>query len=394
MSAATAESLPVPPRRRSRLKLFLFALAPLVMLAAGVETAARLGEWAMPQWRSLPLPEEKAGILVPHPTLFWAPQPNFRRRYMEVNNGFKTNRWGQRSPNFEFEKPPGEFRILSLGESTTFGLWVTNDQTYSAQLERLLNERSTSTEESGVKYRVINCGVPAYSSFQSLLYLKTIGHTFRPDVVLFYHEANDYLPTSLRTSESTELGLQLSDRELYESNRATLERRLMAHCAAFRAVRYWFARREVAQMNVAAPADPLANIGMPGVPFTPRLADAHGRPQQGFDERQLPTRVRPEERRQNLLDLADYCAQRQIGLVIIHPAYADTQRHECVLTEVCREQKLNTFDAYDALHPTGQPGYEMFPVDGMHPSPEGHRRVAEGLAEFLRENELLAPAEK
>lgn len=378
-------------------KFALFAAAPLVALLAAAEIAARVTEWAVPQVRSLPLPEQDAGILLPHPTLFWAPTPNMRRRYMDVNNGFKTNRYGQRSPNFEPEKPAHEFRILSLGESTTFGLNVTNDETYSAQLEKLLNR-----DKSPLKYRVLNCGVPAYTSFQSLLYLKTVGAAFKPDLVLFYHEVNDYLPTALRSGE-TELGLELSDRELFESNRASLERRLMAHCAAFRAVRYWFARREFAKFQQGPPVDPFADIGMAGVPFTARLVDAAGKKLEQINEKQLPIRVRPAERLANLRELAAFCRQQNFRLVVIHPAYADTKPHECILTDFCRDEAVAMFEAYPVLHPSFKPGeppfpgdtrrgfppgYELF-YDGMHPLAAGHRRLAEALAAYLHDAGML-----
>ena len=46
-----------------------------------------------------------------------------------------------------------------------------------------------------------------------------------PDLVLFYHELNDFLPSSLRSSDNTEIGIGMTDRELYESKRESLDRK-------------------------------------------------------------------------------------------------------------------------------------------------------------------------
>src|SRR5438045_8089957 len=49
-----------------------------------------------------------------------------------------TNRWGMRGRDVSQQKPAGTKRILILGDSYTFGLYVNDDETYPAVLERLL----------------------------------------------------------------------------------------------------------------------------------------------------------------------------------------------------------------------------------------------------------------
>ena len=94
-------------------------------------------------------------------------------------------------------KPPGVFRILSLGESTTFGDKLEATENYSYRLEELLNADPTL----GRRVEVWNCGIPAYSTYQSLRWLELDGLGFQPDLVLFYHEINDFLPTHHRTGD-------------------------------------------------------------------------------------------------------------------------------------------------------------------------------------------------
>ena len=89
--------------------------------------------------------------------------------------------------------------ILALGESTTFGWGVADDETYPSHLEKILN----SPSDQG--FVVVNAGVPSYSSQQVLLYAKELLDRFHPDVVLvcllwndlFYSSLEDWTPQSL-----------------------------------------------------------------------------------------------------------------------------------------------------------------------------------------------------
>ena len=64
---------------------------------------------------------------------------------------------------------------------------------------------------------MINAGLSACSSTQSLRYLKLRGPGLDPDMVLFCREVNDYLPTIIRLTEMDEVGIQKTDRQLYDS---------------------------------------------------------------------------------------------------------------------------------------------------------------------------------
>jgi len=57
-----------------------------------------------------------------------------------VNPASPTNSFGLRSPEVAVPKPAGTFRILSLGDSRTFGWGLADEATYSRRLERLLSE--------------------------------------------------------------------------------------------------------------------------------------------------------------------------------------------------------------------------------------------------------------
>lgn len=75
-------------------------------------------------------------------------------------------------------KPPGVFRILTIGDSFTFGFGVEQHEVFSKVLETMLNQRKAGA------FEVINGGAPGYSSHQELIFLKEIGPTLNPDLVI------------------------------------------------------------------------------------------------------------------------------------------------------------------------------------------------------------------
>jgi lysophospholipase L1-like esterase len=83
--------------------------------------------------------------------------------------------------------PPsqGEFRILAVGESTTFGVGVAPEAAYPQQLERMLNENGDK------RYVVINTGVPGQTSTSILRSIRYQLDKYRPHVVITQMGVND-----------------------------------------------------------------------------------------------------------------------------------------------------------------------------------------------------------
>ena len=363
---------------RRRGKLVVFACLPAVALVLVAEIGLRLVGAAVPSLQTIPLPEQLAGIMRPDDELFWSMPPNLRGTFLD--KPVSTNSLGLRGPETG-PKQPGTVRILSLGESTTFGAGVADEETYSFVLQQMFQ-----AADPGHRFEVINAGVSAYSSFQSLLYLELRGLALSPDIVLFYHEFNDYLPTSFREGATSEVDVAQTDRQRYYSSRDRWRRRLLKYSAIYGFVSYHIAGREIEQLQEHELTVPWSEIGMPDHSFTPRPRVVTQQGAAGRDamlnERALPTRVSPVERRENLVKLAELCRARNIKLVVIHPSYRDTQPHECVLTEVCRDQRVPMFDAHASLHPQGTvPGALYWDI--VHPTREGHAALAAELARFL-----------
>ena len=83
--------------------------------------------------------------------------------------------------NIPLAKPPGVYRILFLGDSTTFGWGVSMNETTAKILERELNAVHVPGYE---RFEVINAGVGNYDTVQEVTYYKTSGRKFHPDMVV------------------------------------------------------------------------------------------------------------------------------------------------------------------------------------------------------------------
>ncbi len=97
----------------------------------------------------------------------------------EFGNDISTNSLGYRGPEFSITKPDNTFRILMLGDSTTFGVGSNDNETFSVQLENLLKDKIAK------KVEVINAGFASGLSPDTYyLYLKEKGLKLNPDLVL------------------------------------------------------------------------------------------------------------------------------------------------------------------------------------------------------------------
>ncbi len=158
-----------PVRRRGRLlpKLALAAgsLAVFLLAAEVVLSLAGFGN---------------VEIYEPDPKLFWRLKPNQECFTKVGNKPVRINSRGTRGPEFDVPKPAGTVRILSLGDSKTFGWGLSEEETYSARMEAFLKGMAPE----GRRIEVINGGVNAWSYPQIKLYLQDYGLAFEPDFVI------------------------------------------------------------------------------------------------------------------------------------------------------------------------------------------------------------------
>jgi hypothetical protein len=103
---------------------------------------------------------------------------------------------GWRRPSYPREKSPGHFRIVCIGDSTTFGSGCTWKDAWPHQLEELLNHDADWSRSHGVT-EVLNLGVLMYGPDQALLTLKNYGLSYSPDLVIFHLCCDDFVDASL-----------------------------------------------------------------------------------------------------------------------------------------------------------------------------------------------------
>jgi lysophospholipase L1-like esterase len=110
--------------------------------------------------------------------------PNYEMLPGAPNPYAKVREWlnvsGFRGPDLPSQKQPGVYRIISAGDSTTFGANVNEDQTYSAVLKKLLHDR-------GVQVEVLNAGIPGTSIWQQVTLIKRkLLPRYQPDLIILY----------------------------------------------------------------------------------------------------------------------------------------------------------------------------------------------------------------
>jgi ABC-type nitrate/sulfonate/bicarbonate transport system substrate-binding protein len=110
----------------------------------------------------------------PHPTLHWVVRSNLRD-FDNLKGGGRitTNADGMREVHVPREKPPGERRVLVLGDSSNFGHGVEGDEMWSSVLDSLATDVA-----------VLNGATPGWTTFQAVEFLRETGLAYAPDIVI------------------------------------------------------------------------------------------------------------------------------------------------------------------------------------------------------------------
>jgi len=128
------------------------------------------------------------GLFTRDALLFWRPvagRPPFNAAGLRDDEETSTH------------KPGGELRILALGDSCTF---LGEPLPWPDRLEERLNAAAR-----GNRIRVLNAGVPAWSSLQGRRYLLSRGLAFEPDLVIVYFGWNDHWRATSRPDADFEV---------------------------------------------------------------------------------------------------------------------------------------------------------------------------------------------
>ncbi len=118
--------------------------------------------------------------------LFWRLRANIAAdEEFLVPGSYRTNSLGFRGAELE-EQTPSTYTIACFGNSCTFGWRLAEEQTFPGQLQQRLAPLSRS------QFRVTNCGVPGYSSFQGRRLINEAIALLKPRAITICYGWNDH----------------------------------------------------------------------------------------------------------------------------------------------------------------------------------------------------------
>src|SRR5580658_425565 len=159
----------MPKRLKSVLLNLALLLGAMLFFCGAMELALRIVfarslDFSMEMWKyavKLKHPE-------PNPLLSFSHRPNSSAFLMGVP--VSINSHGLRDREYSLQKPPGVYRIVMSGDSTTLGWGVPEDQTVAKILERRLNRTCASAQPC---FEALNAGVGNYGTVQEYAHYMT-----------------------------------------------------------------------------------------------------------------------------------------------------------------------------------------------------------------------------
>ncbi len=164
-------------------KKALFAVAPLLLVGVCGEVGARVV--GAPDCEAIVPQATGWETMVGDPRTLWKLEPD---RVFESQHGTSTtNSVGLRSALLPSDtKAAGELRVMVTGDSSVFGWGQPDGQTYAEQLESLLDKMIPKHT-----VKVVNLGVPGYSTVQTLRLLEDVGWSYEPDLLVVHNIFSD-----------------------------------------------------------------------------------------------------------------------------------------------------------------------------------------------------------
>jgi len=117
---------------------------------------------------------------------------------------YSRNEVGFRDRERTIENPEGNYRIVTLGDSYTFGAGVRYiEELFTVQLEDYLNQGRSDKDR---KIEVINTGMSGLSTAKEFKMLRTKGMLFAPDFLILAYVINDAESPEIKEEYSKEFG--------------------------------------------------------------------------------------------------------------------------------------------------------------------------------------------
>lgn len=281
----------------------------------------------------------------PHPTLLWENTPN----YCGVSHGFNEevfiNCHGFRSQDIPEKKPPGQTRIMLLGDSSAYGFRVRNNETFGSVLLKKL--RSTYPDKD---IKLLNTAVAGWTTYQAATFMKEKGWQFSPDIIIIAFNNDCW-------------GEQKEDVERVPPAHLIPVLRIL-----YRSNIYMGIKRVV--LNDRLKKDPRPA-------FQPRFGKAK-------------SRVSIEDFRKNLNYIIEGASGRNAKVMILTMPLQVAGYRKLAYRDVMRDtaEKYNlpcvSFDRDFAEYP-----FEEVFIDMMHPTAKGHKIIGENIYGMIAQQKWL-----
>ena len=352
------------------------------ILAFGIILAAQFWvfEIALRTWGSSEAAPSFQGLFEGDPVIGYRLKPHARTRFVtsEFAADIAINGAGLRDDDEIGPKPPGERRILLLGDSLVLSVQVAFEQTFGELLERRLNASAGT-----IRYRVINAGVQGYGPIEEQLFFRKIAGLVQPDIVIpviFVGNDAEEAVASRRKLTGDQHGTPaVSSESLTTRLRRLVRRSMVLQILRLRAV----SATERFTTTLAPPEPPLQSYAASPAP---RIAEGLEISRAAVSDVMstaaatgattavvlMPARFQ--------VDDADYGRLKEgvarTGGELVRDAA--TERFDRALAPL----PIRRLDLLPALR-RALPGPDLFFQETVHLTPRGHEVVAEALATFI-----------
>ncbi|MBZ0272312.1 SGNH/GDSL hydrolase family protein [bacterium] len=346
-------------RRRVSVRRVAFSLVTFALAIAALELGLRIAGFRHEPFFDCPSWWSRCGdnpIFEGDPHRFWRLRPNANQDLDQASPHTQTiNAGGFRDAPVPIAKAPGEFRVVTLGDSCTFGDGVANWETYAHVLEERLD-----AQHGKERATVLNAGVPGYTSYQIREYLERDLLAYKPDVVVVYVGFNDNIPPPSG----------LPDRLIAAGGQGAGALREALHVS--RAVQL-----------VERLVDPIRR----------KIASRRYEDETPPDGEERNFRVTMSDYVANLCAikrLAGENGARTIVMTLPH-AFDKVPERNPVIRRAAGQCGIPLLDLWAILKEHQKAGEDLFNPDGGHPNAHGHAVIAGAILEKLREMNAIAP---
>jgi len=239
-----------------------------------------------------------------------------------------------------------DFRIMTMGCSTTFGWGVTNAEAYPNRLESYIHQAGHP------KTAVINAGQPGYTSFQGLWLWNRTLKKYKPDVVIIGFVVQDARKAAY--SDKSQAILQKDYRFLKEN-------------FLYNSRVYLALRSAIGNVQIRAKERGQGDVG--GV-----------------------YRVPPMDYADNLRNLISSIKENGgIPILFGYPLERSgyTAKHRTILLATAQELDVLIFDPQSKMEEASRTGQYYFSRDRGHANAAGNDQIAQWVFEYLKLQKLL-----